>query len=276
VRLGLLGAVLVVVGLVAAVVGVGVPLALELVAVGIVRHACNYKPVDWFGVPVVINVRDRLTDLVAQLDWLEGAGYRNILLLDNASTYPPLVEWLETEPPGRGIAVMRLRANVGSRAPWLVDCPERAGWFVYTDCDVVPTEGCPVDVVAHLHSLLRAHSEVPKAGVGLFIDDAPSFRDRHREQLFHNAAERWLGDCFDAAVETTFALYRPGVPFSFAAVRSGRPYEARHLPFYREANPTAEDLYYLAHARPSGLDANGNATGGSDWAAWAKPVAGSS
>jgi hypothetical protein len=232
--------------------------------------------VDWFGVPVVINVRDRLADLVAQLAWLEGAGYRNVLLLDNASSWPPLVEWLEHEPPGLGIKVMRLRANVGSRAPWLVDLPERAGWFVYTDCDMVPTAACPVDLVEHLHTLLAAHPAKPKAGVGIFIDDAPQFRDRFREQLFHNAAERWLGDCFDAPVETTLALYRPGVPFRFDAVRSGRPYEARHLPFYREAAPTAEDLYYLEHARPSGLNADGSATGGSDWAAWAKPTAGSS
>jgi hypothetical protein len=220
---------------------------------------------DWYDVPIIVNVRDRLSDLLEQLDWFEVKGYDNILLLDNDSTYPPLVEWLRTCP----YKLQRLRANIGSRAPWLADVPERAGWFVYTDCDVVPTEHCPGDLIAHLYGLLRAHPEVPKAGVGIFLDDAPNFRDRYREQRWHNAAEFWAGDCFRVPVETTLALYRPGTPFQFEAVRSGRPYEARHLPFYREDHPTEEDLYYLAHARPSGFNADGTATGGSDWAGWA-------
>lgn len=215
-----------------------------------------------YDVPVVINTRDRLTDLLALLGWLEGAGYDNIVLLDQASTWPPLLNYLDTTPH----KVVRCKDNIGSRAPWLYDVYERAGWMVYTDCDCVPIEECPDDVVAHLHALLMNHPEFPKAGLGIYIRDLGQFRDRYREELFHNAAENWLGDCHQAKVETTFALYRPGVPFSFDAVRSRYPYEARHLPFYREGCPTEEDLYYLDRARPSGLNHDGSATGGSDWA----------
>lgn len=230
---------------------------------------------EWYPwrIPVVVNVRDRLTDLLELLGWLDHNGYERILLLDNASTYPPLVEWLETCP----YRVMRLKENLGSRAPWLADVPERGEWWVYTDCDVVPTERCPDDAVAHLHHLLLAHPEVPKAGLGLYTRDLVrgSFHDWYRETTFQNAAERWLGDCFLAPVETTFALYRPGEPFSYEAVRSAHPYEARHLPWYREKSPTEEDIYYLSRARVAGLDAQGQATGGSDWAGFWKVSAGS-
>lgn len=216
---------------------------------------------DYLNVPIVISVRDRLSDLLAQLVWLEKAAHQRIVLLDNDSTYPPLVEFLETCP----YDVRFLGDNVGSRAPWLVETAERGEWWVYTDCDVVPTDDCPLDLVDHLHHLLRRHEGYPKAGVGLYTRDV-EFRDKYRENLFH-AAHRWLGDCYEAPVETTFALYRPRVPFDFKAVRSAHPYEARHLPWYREQAPTNEDSYYLARARASGLDSQGKATGGSDWAA---------
>ncbi len=44
--------------------------------------------------PVIITVRDRVTSLRQLVEWLEAAGQRELYLLDNASTYPPLLEWL--------------------------------------------------------------------------------------------------------------------------------------------------------------------------------------
>ena len=46
--------------------------------------------------PVIITVRDRITYLKKLLLWLENAGQHEIWLCDNASTYPPLVEFLKT------------------------------------------------------------------------------------------------------------------------------------------------------------------------------------
>jgi hypothetical protein len=47
--------------------------------------------------PVIIIVRDRLKPLALLVDWLERAGAQRLVLLDNDSTYPPLVS--TTWPP---------------------------------------------------------------------------------------------------------------------------------------------------------------------------------
>lgn len=225
--------------------------------------------VDWFTTPVLIPTRDRLTDLGHTLRWLAEAGYHSVHLIDNGSTYPPLVDWLSSEEAQTYTSsITYLRENVGSRSPWLPQFDHlRDGFYCVTDPDIVPIPQCPPDLVAHLAGLLEAHPEVPKAGVGLYIRDVDN-KERYREQLW-SQPDRWTGDCFRSPVETTLALYRPGIAFSFDAVRSAHPYLARHLPWYRESALTEEDKWYLRHAKPSGFDLLGRATGGSDWASWA-------
>lgn len=224
----------------------------------------------WLDVPIFIPTRDRLTDLQALLEWLRDNGYWNVCLIDNDSTYPPLVKFLKDVDDHDGpYGLVHLTTNYGSRCPWLPHLAHlRQGFYVVTDPDVVPTEACPANLVGHLAGLLERH-DVPKAGVGLYTRDlGTSFHDWYRETTFQRA-DRWLGDCFSAPVETTFALYRPGSEFTFEAVRSAHPYEARHLSWYREGSPTDEDKYYLSRARVAGLDTSGQATGGSDWAGFA-------
>ena len=48
--------------------------------------------------PIFINCRDRITCLSVLVDWLEKAGHENIYLLDNDSSYPPLLEYYEQTP----------------------------------------------------------------------------------------------------------------------------------------------------------------------------------
>ena len=48
---------------------------------------------DWRDIPIFINARDRLGVMKKLIDWLLNAGYRNLIILDNNSTYPPLLEY---------------------------------------------------------------------------------------------------------------------------------------------------------------------------------------
>ena len=56
-------------------------------------------------------------------------------------------------------------------------------------------------------------------------------------------------DVYDAALDTTFALYKPytrGDIWVQNALRTGGNYVARHLPWYENSsNITDEDNYYL-------------------------------
>src|SRR5215469_1260868 len=97
---------------------------------------------DALSIPVYITVRDRVSDLRRLVAWLERAQHRNIVLMDNASTYEPLLAYLGDSPH----EVVYLSQNLGSRALW------RSGLvpnepFVLTDPDIIPTEDCPLDAV---------------------------------------------------------------------------------------------------------------------------------
>ena len=130
-----------------------------------------------------------------------------------------------------------------------------SGPFVVTDPDVIPDTNCPPDAVTHLVSVLSRYPHIVKAGLGLRIDDLPQGSDLTRNvrdwesQFWDAELEPGL---FDATIDTTFAVYRPGAGADYGpAVRTGPPYVARHLPWYDDPdNPRAEELFYRARSRP--------------------------
>lgn len=206
--------------------------------------------------PVFITCRDRLSSLLPMLSWLEQAGHNRIILVDNASTHPPLREFLERTTH----TVVRLDRNLGQLAAWESGAVRKYAsneWYVVSDPDIVPTEDCPADAVAYFREVLERYPLYVKAGFGLRIDDLPACYKHARDvrswerQFFWQPFGRNL---YHASIDTTFALYRPyNDGFQFAhgpAIRTGRPYLARHLPWYTDSsNPTEEELYYAKHAR---------------------------
>ena len=206
------------------------------------------------GVPVFINCRDRVSDLRRLVDWLERAGHERIILLDNDSSYPPLLDYYETTTH----EVVYLGANLGPRAVWEAELvPDEL--FVLTDPDVVPLDSCPTDAIDHLAALLERYPEWPKAGLGLYLEDVPSqipnFAHEHDLVAEYRCLEPGV---FGSFVDTTFALYRPGAEFDLVSLRTGAPYQARHMTWY-VTDPDEELQYYLSHALAG--------TEGSTWAA---------
>ena len=204
--------------------------------------------------PVIINVRDRLDPLRQLVEWLQAAGQQELYLLDNASTYPPLLEWLDQTRH----TVVRSERNFGHRGPWLSGLVPRLGHdrcFVVTDPDVVPDEDCPLDALQHFRALFDEVPIVDKVGFGLRIDDLPDHNE-HKAQIIaweHRFWEREVvPDAYGAAIDTTFALYRPGRGHWYLnSLRTGPPYVARHLSWYIDsANLSEEQRYYRQHADP--------------------------
>jgi hypothetical protein len=206
-------------------------------------------------VPVFVTVRDRLSPLAALVDWLERIGGVEITLVDNDSAYPPLIEWLGSSPH----RVVRTGANLGPRAAWITGLVQEVGLstpYVVTDPDVVPTEGCPADLLDHLCGALDRFPEVDRIGIGLRIDDLPA-GGPHTDDVVAWESQFWETEVapgfFAADVDTTFALYRPGRRRpGRQALRSGPPYVARHLPWYETADVADEEVaFYRARADPA-------------------------
>ncbi|CAN5505265.1 hypothetical protein BH23ACT3_BH23ACT3_01390 [soil metagenome] len=208
--------------------------------------------------PVFIPVRDRVTPRLAVIDWLERAGQEEIWLIDNASTYEPLLAFLADTPH----QVVRLDRNLGHRSPWMSGAVQRQAhgrYFIVTDPDVVPDPGCPLDALDHFRSLLDRRHMFHKAGFGLRTDDLPdtyalAAEVREWEARFWRSDIQVESGVYHADIDTTFALYKhlDIRHDDHLSLRTGPPYVARHLPWYVDsANLSAEERYYRTHADPS-------------------------
>lgn len=201
--------------------------------------------------PVIIVCRDLVTDLISLVRWLEQTDHQNLILLNNDSTYPPLLEYLAASAH----RVIRLDTNLGHTSPWRCGLTTEFGAdvpFVVTDPDVLPDPEAPADTFEHLQELLLRHRDFDKAAFGLHIDDLPD-RYPFRAEVIAWESPFWTKEiepgAFAAHVDTTLAVHRPGTPHKVTeALRTGAPRMARHMPWYRDPrNPDPENTYYLKH-----------------------------
>ena len=210
-----------------------------------------------FDPVIFITVRDRVAALRDLVAWLEQAGHQRIVLVDCASTYGPLLEYLQASPH----TWARQTENLGSRAPWLAGLVPPDEPYVVSDPDIVPIGDCPHGAVARLRYLMDAY-RAPKAGLGLYLDDVPADCPHLAWERSLISPERELQPgVFNSLIDTTFALYRPGIPFDLPALRLGYPYQARHVsPSWYGGDLSDEDRFYLKRARRDPCH-------GSSWAA---------
>lgn len=205
-------------------------------------------------VPVIINNFNRLTYLKQLIGFLESRGFGNIVILDNASTYPPLLEYYNT----CRYKIFRLEKNMGHLALWKSGISKKFNrdFFVYTDSDVVPVKECPDDFMEVFMNTLKKHRFARKVGFSLRIDNLPSHY-RNRDEVIKWEKQYYEKDAgellYRAPIDTTFALYRPratgGSNDYVPMYRTKYPYAAEHLPWYADSsNMSEEDLYYTRHA----------------------------
>src|SRR5690554_3288482 len=125
---------------------------------------------NYFETPVFLISYNRVEALAKVVAWLEQAGYTQIHIIDNASTYPPLLAYLDASPNH----VHRLDKNYGHLVLWesgKFDSLINTRPFILSDCDILPDETCPTDVAAHLANTLARYPNFTKVGLSLRIDD---------------------------------------------------------------------------------------------------------
>lgn len=183
------------------------------------------------------------------MDQLHSFGYKNIYILDNDSTYPPLLEYYKTI----NAKVIYLKQNVGYMALWQSDVFNqfKNKFYVYSDPDILMQDDCPKDFVYQLYTHLNEYSGKEKAGVALKIDDIPDHY-KHKADINGWEKQNWekqlKPDVYDALVDTTLALYKPlayGNAEQCAAIRVAGKLTARHLPWYINSdNISEEEQFY--------------------------------
>jgi hypothetical protein len=203
------------------------------------------------SVPIVIISHNQLSGLQQLLGWLVATGHERITLLDNASTFDPLLAFLDTCEH----EVIRLRSNLGHTSPWASGLVNQFdGPFVVTDPDILPDPETPSNATEYFQELLLRHNAFDKAGFGLLLDDLPE-RYPHREVVRSWEAPYWQTlvepGVYAAHIDTTFAVHRPGTQYKVTeALRTARPYVARHLPWYGDPSlPDEETAHFFGHRR---------------------------
>jgi hypothetical protein len=217
---------------------------------------------NWQDTPAFVLQHDRLNigfrDLLA---WLRKAGMTQICVIDNASTFPPLIDFYANSEEMRGVQLVHAGSNLGYGAMWKLglhhlDSVARVGRYILTDPDLVPDPQCPLDLVRRMHEIADRYSPA-KVGPAIRIDNIPDCFAQ-RDHMRRCEAPYWLNRVddvgWDAPIDTTFAIYQAGwerwphMTHGARYIRLGFPYVVNHIPWYEDsANPTEEALYYRAH-----------------------------
>ena len=210
---------------------------------------------DWRDIPVFIINRNRLGAMRSMIEWLLGVGMNKLIILDNQSDYPPLLEFYSALP--EKVKLMLMTENFGPYVFWqqgvhrALETP-----YIITDSDLVPASFCPADLVPALLGAIERFPDCGKAGPSLRIDNLP---DCYRQA---ETARRWESQFwekplgrghFAAPLDTTFALYPARAEFTRdnRNIRLGYPYMFEHVPWYvAESDLSEEERYYRTHTSP--------------------------
>ncbi|MCO6500403.1 MAG: glycosyltransferase family 2 protein [Vicingus serpentipes] len=216
------------------------------------------------SIPIIIISYNQLFYLKRLVNFLLNRGCSNIVIIDNNSTYSPLLAYFDTleQQHNDAVTIHRLHKNWGHLVFWenkeLFELYSR-GYYVVTDADINPLESVPEDFMTKFRKLLNKNKSVSKVGFSLYIDDIPD-SNPNKDKIIKWEKRFWENkykDYFINAIDTTFAMYRPDFKREeeknfLKAIRTDKPYVARHGGWY--INPeqmTEEQEYYLNTANNS-------------------------
>jgi glycosyltransferase involved in cell wall biosynthesis len=206
------------------------------------------------SIPVIINNRDLLTwpkAMVERIQRYEGVG--EIIIVDNGSTYQPLLDWYATNP-----CKIVMCTNLGHAGAWLSKAVEglKSEIYVVTDSDM-GLEDTPNNTLLFLKEQLLLLN-LDKLGLGLnwqIVEDKSPYYGR----LNLYEQDRWKNSkvenniYLDVQTDTTFALYNRNHYF-IGGASTTFPYVARHYPWELSLEEFHNDLefkYYIDNASHS-------------------------
>lgn len=194
--------------------------------------------------------RDIWTWPKAMVSWMNQIPELEPIIIDNASTYQPTLDWYDTNP----CRIIRLDYNGGHKVLWtsgLFQKEVKEDYYIVTDPDF-DMSTCPLDVVDKLKEGLIKYNQ-PKCGLAIKIDDMP---DEYplKDQVLRWETGFWSkpleNDFYEAPIDTTFALHdsRKCRTHMIGGIRTGGDYTIRHLPFYLTPDNIDEEIaYYFEH-----------------------------
>jgi len=208
------------------------------------------------AIPVLINSFNRVELLKEQIDWLLSLDDKvSIIIVDNDSTYPPLLDFYQKIDHPL-IQVVMLGFNSWRKGVEYIGCKKLKQFsrYIITDPDLLPYPTTPKDIVGHISKLLDKYPEYNHVGASLEIEDIPDTYPL-KEEILKFESDYWLpkatllnDEVFVAKIDSTFAMYRntSKVLITEPALRTDRPYTLKHIDWYILPQDFSEEyIYYL-------------------------------
>ncbi|TWP25142.1 glycosyltransferase [Apibacter muscae] len=216
---------------------------------------------DPLTIPIIIINYNRLKDTQKLVDFLLRRNFKNIIIVDNNSTYLPLLEYYNKLP--NSVVVERMKYNEGHMVFWNdknLYSKYSSGYYVVTDSDIIPNENLPKDFMLKMIHILNKHKNITKVGFSLNIKDIPEYYE-NRKKVIEWESQYWKDNIVEnqylAKIDTTFALYFPKYDYEktgrfYSGIRMSGNYEAKHGGWYLDKNNLSEEeKYYIEMANSS-------------------------
>lgn len=212
--------------------------------------------------PVVINSFNQYFYLNNIVTKFLDAGFLNILIFDNASTYPPLTDYLNRIKDDVRVLPVYYGVNRGPHHFFLEriytsifgQCP-----FLYTDPDVTWTTLAD-DFVSRLLDLTHKYQTF-KVGPALTLPhphelkkSLPKIREGEREMdVIEFESRYWQTEIepgiYNSPIDTTLHLFSPAYYQNTSIITglrvAGAGYEIKHSPWFKDdACPEEESIFY--------------------------------
>ncbi|MBI2739913.1 MAG: glycosyltransferase [Rhodospirillales bacterium] len=215
-------------------------------------------------IPVYVPCFNNPSYLEMMVNQLVGLGFCNVVVIDNGSTFPPMLSYFEQLP--ESVSLIRQLQNRGPRDLFTdpTNYAQLPDHFCLTDPDLQFNPDLPATFLDDLIEATETY-RIGKAGFALQISDHENMLQRKfpigsqeyfiwewEEQFWKTPLSRTRsGDqIYRAEVDTTFALYNkkyfdPTYPDCLKAVRIADRLACRHLPWYRDnlLTPDERDNY---------------------------------
>lgn len=212
------------------------------------------------SIPVIINNRNLLTYPKQMVETLQGfADVGDIIIVDNSSTYPPLLDWYATKP------CKIIKTNLSSYlTPWDINLPIelKSRFYIVSDPDL-DLSITPKDTVVYLKEKINHEQTYDKIGLSLKNYNVSE------SSPYHMFLKAWSATTWDTnsiknglltnhKIDTTFAIYDIKRNPRGESCATYLPYSVNHIPW----NFTNQDIknmkrenyeyyYYLCNSNTS-------------------------
>lgn len=207
-------------------------------------------------IPILIINFNQFALLKKQIDFYIKKGIENIVIIDNQSTYPPLLEYYDSIKTK--VKIEYMDQNYGHMVMYKSSYLQEKygkGFFVMTDADITPNEKLPENFMnILLVNLMKYKYSIAKIGFALNLDSIPTNYQLKAEVLEWEKKfwkKQVKTDFYIAEIDTTFALYKPYHFENFRnssvqiAIRIGGVFTAEHGGWHIDSKKmTEEQIFY--------------------------------